>query len=140
MFAWLNRILGWQKPASSMPGRHSVRARYDAAQSTDENSRLWTMTDLLSAKAANSFQVRKILRTRSRYEIANNSYARGITLTLANYLIGTGPRLQVRTPDSGRNKQIEAAFSQWAGAIKLPEKLRTMTLAKVGDGEAFGLF
>ena len=53
----------------------------------------------LSAAAANSPDVRRILRNRSRYEIANNSYARGITLTLANDVVGTGPRLQMLTAD-----------------------------------------
>lgn len=33
------------------------------------------------------------------YEIANNSYARGISLTLANDIVGTGPRLQMRAVD-----------------------------------------
>ena len=51
--------------------------------------------DGLSADAANSPEVRRTLRNRARYEVANNSYARGIVLTLANDLIGTGPRLQM---------------------------------------------
>ncbi|WP_345321587.1 hypothetical protein [Novipirellula rosea] len=44
----------------------------------------WSRANGLSAATANSPDVRRTLRNRSRYEVANNSYARGITLTLAN--------------------------------------------------------
>ncbi len=76
-----------------------VRAKFDAAQTTDENRRHWANADLLSPDAAASMDVRAILRSRARYEVANNSYARGIVLTLANDTIGTGPRLQMLTDD-----------------------------------------
>ncbi len=138
MFAWLGKIFAAPKP--SAPQQVPMRGRFDSAQTTSENYRLWTMTDLLSAKSANSFAVRNVLRMRSRYEIANNSYARGMTLTMANDLIGTGPRLQVRTPDQVANRQIEAAWQEWATAADLPEKLATMKLSKIQDGEAFALF
>ncbi|MEX0653677.1 MAG: hypothetical protein WD151_06095, partial [Phycisphaeraceae bacterium] len=63
-------------------------ARYDAAQTTAENARHWAMADSLSADSAASADVRRKLRERSRYEVANNSYAKGIVLTLANDCIG----------------------------------------------------
>ena len=47
----------------------------------------------LSADAAANSDVRKKLRERSRYEVANNSYAKGIVLTLANDCVGTGQSL-----------------------------------------------
>jgi lambda family phage portal protein len=148
MLDWVRGLLTRAKPAAA--GRRysradllrygsSVKARYDAAQTTDENTRLWSQTDVLSARAANSYQVRSVLRRRARYEIANNSYARGITLTLANDLIGTGPRLQLRTADPDANRQVEQAWAQWAAAIGLSEKLHLLCLGKIGDGEGFGL-
>ena len=72
-----------------------VRGKYDAAQTTYENRRHWAHADHLSADAAMSADVRRVLRSRARYEVANNSYAKGIVLTLANYVVGTGPRLQM---------------------------------------------
>ncbi|MGN6135555.1 MAG: phage portal protein [Aureliella sp.] len=113
--------------------------RYDAATTTVDNARHWAAADGLSASAANSPEVRRTLRNRSRYEIANNSYARGITLTLANDCVGTGPRLQMLTADALANRIVEQQFSAWADAIGLAEKLRTMRLARVSDGESFGL-
>jgi len=116
-----------------------IRARFDAAITNVENARHWANADGLSADAAASAGVRRILRNRSRYEVANNSYAKGVVLTLANDVVGTGPRLQVLGPDAEANRIVEQAFSQWAVAVGLAEKLRTMRMAKAGDGEAFGM-
>jgi len=123
-----------------VPGsRFRISARYDAASTTHDNYRHWANADGLSADAANSAEVRRILRNRARYEVANNSYARGIVLTLANDVIGTGPRLQMLTADDGANSRIETEFLRWAKAIRLPEKLRTMRMAQAQDGEAFAI-
>jgi len=116
-----------------------LRARYDAAVTTEENRRHWAAADGLSARAANSPEVRRILRNRARYEVANNSYARGIVLTLANDLIGSGPRLQMLTSSAEANRRIEQEFSRWAKAAGLAEKLRTMRMARAQDGEAFAI-
>src|ERR1035437_5921795 len=94
-----------------------VRARYDAAQTTPDNRRHWANADALAADAGASPEVRRTLRNRARYEVANNSYARGIVLTLANDVIGTGPRLQMLLgdgEDSGSNGIIEREFMAWA--------------------------
>ncbi len=116
-----------------------LRARFDAAQTTSQNARHWAMADALSADGAVSPDVRKTLRERARYEVANNSYAKGIVLTLANDCIGTGPRLQLLTDDDATNRRVEAMFAEWSRAVRLPEKLRTMRMAKSTDGETFGL-
>lgn len=116
-----------------------VRARYDAAQTTAENAKHWSMADALSADGAASAGVRRKLRQRARYEVANNSYAKGIVLTIANDCIGTGPRLQLLTEDSDTNNRVEEAFTRWAKAVNLAEKLRTMRLAKSADGESFAV-
>jgi len=119
-----------------------LRARYDAAVTNDDNRRHWANADGFSASAAASPQVRRILRNRARYEVANNSYARGIVLTLANDVIGTGPRLQMLLDDGedeGVNGLIEKEFVAWAKAVDLPGKLRTMRQSRAQDGEAFGL-
>jgi len=119
--------------------RRLVRARFDAATTNDANRRHWSMADNLSADAAASPQVRRILRARARYEVANNAYARGIVLTLANDAIGTGPRLQMLTDDPEANAVIEEAFARWCKAVGLPEKLRTMRMARAESGEVFGV-
>jgi lambda family phage portal protein len=136
MFNWLRGLLG-RRDRPRVARR--VRARYDAALTTDENRRHWANADGLSVNAANSPDVRRTLRNRARYEVANNSYAKGIILTLANDSIGTGPRLQMLTGDAGVNRFLEREFGQWAQAINLAEKLRTMRMARATDGEAFAV-
>jgi len=119
-----------------------VRAKFDSAQTTPDNRKHWANADYLSANAAASPAVRCTLRNRARYEVANNSYARGIVLTLANDVIGTGPRLQMLLgdgEDEGVNAVIEKEFAAWAKAVDLPGKLRTMRMARAQDGEAFGM-
>jgi lambda family phage portal protein len=116
-----------------------VRGRFDAAQTTPENRRHWAAADGHSADAEASPDVRKALRERARYEVANNSYAKGIVLTLANDTIGTGPRLQMLTDDDDLNRDIEREFSAWSQAIRLPEKLRTMRMSRCQDGESFAM-
>ena len=138
-------VLNWFKKSKpkqqthSVPVANVVRARYDAAQTTADNARHWAMADAMSADCAASADIRKKLRERARYEVANNSYAKGIVLTLANDCIGTGPRLQLLTRHDELNRQIEDAFAQWSKAVNLAAKLRTMRMAKSTDGEAFGV-
>ncbi len=121
------------------PRTEEIAARYDAAVTTDGNRRHWANADGLSADAAASPSVRRVLRNRSRYEVANNSYARGIVCTLANDVVGTGPRLQILTGDPDVDRRVEAAFAEWAAGIGLPAKLRTMRMARAESGEAFAL-
>jgi lambda family phage portal protein len=141
VFAWVNNLFSSPKPTPQPAGRavRVVRARYDAASTTDENRRHWARADGLSANAANSPEVRRVLRNRARYEVANNSYARGIVLTLANDVVGTGPRLQLLSPDPEANKRIEHEFQRWSRTVGLAEKLRTMRMARAADGEAFAV-
>lgn len=141
MFQWL-RQLGVRKAKGATTPRGRllvVRGKYDAAQTTPENRRHWANADHLSADAAMGADVRRVLRSRARYEVANNSYAKGIVLTLANYVVGTGPRLQMLTDDSQANRLIEQEFMRWAKAIGLAHKLRTMRIAQCESGECFGL-
>ncbi len=140
MWNWFRRLLGkaGSDGARLRPIR-LLRARYDAAATTEDNRRHWANADGLSANAANSPEVRRVLRNRARYEVANNSYARGIVSTLANDVIGTGPRLQMLTPDAGTNRFVEREFVRWSQAVRLAEKLRTMRVARAEDGEAFGI-
>lgn len=121
-------------PAASRP---AVRGRYDNATTTNENSRQWLGVDYLSPRASNSYQVRRTLRMRSRYEVSNNPFLFGIVHSNANDLIDTGPTLQVYTPSTAYNRAVERAWADWCAEVDLTEKLRTAKLAKEVDGEGF---
>ena len=126
-----------KKKERASPQRY-LNARYDAAQTTAENIRHWAMADGLSADASMTPEVRRTLRNRSRYEVANNSYAKGMILTMAGDCVGTGPRLQLQTNDGTEdNRKVELDFALWAEKVDLAAKLRAMKMAKAADGEAF---
>lgn len=136
MFEWLRGLFGGRpRRVANRP----VRARYDAAQTTDNNRRHWANADGLSAAQANAPDIRRTLRNRARYETANNSYAKGLVSTLANDLIGTGPRLQLLGENQEANRGVETLFAAWARSVDLAGKLRTMRMALATDGEGVGV-
>lgn len=127
-----------RKPVRLGAGR-SVRASFDAAQTTPDNQRHWAYADALSADAEARPEVRQTLRRRSRYEVLNNSYAKGLVQMLANDTIGTGPRLQLLSDVDDINERIENDFNAWAREIDLAQKLRLMRMARCQDGETFAV-
>ncbi|MDR1478832.1 MAG: phage portal protein [Planctomycetaceae bacterium] len=143
----IRRFAKWAFPAifsseefvNNRPSPLPVRFKYDAAQTSSENIRHWSMADGLSADGSMTSEIRRTLRNRARYETANNSYARGLVLTLAITCVGTGPRLQFLSDDETFNSVVETEFIAWSEAIHLAEKLQTLRMAKITDGEAFAI-
>ena len=117
--------------------RRGIKGRYDAAQEGVQVTNIWAAADALDADAANSLAVRSKLRNRSRYERGNNGDACGVIRTQSNYVIGTGPKLKMRTGSHGFNQMVEAAWKKWVKASTFNRKLRVMCKAMHGDGEAF---
>ncbi len=114
-------------------------SRYDAARPSRELDAYWGRADSLGGDAALDPDTRRKLRERSRYEFANNCYARGAGLLWANAVVGSGPRPQLMGDDREFNKRVEWAFCEWAEEIGLAAKLRSMRVSRFVDGEAFAL-
>ena len=138
MLSWLKRKIRLV-PARTAPKKRGVRAGYDAVN-PGADVRHWANADALSADSANSLHVRKEFRQRGRYEVANNSYAKGIARTMASYVIGTGPRLQINTDSDESNQLIEREFKRWSRKVKLSTKLRLMHKSRTESGECFLVF
>lgn len=146
MFSWLWRKLGWGSTARS-ERRVVPTSRYDAAQTTDENRAHWANADGLSSIAANSHEVRRILRNRSRYEDANNPSVAGLIRNLDEEVVGTGPRLQLEINGSDSDfgvpfpadlsRQVERRWKKWMRSVGLADILRTSEATEVRDGEVF---
>ena len=130
-----------KKPGKSVlrPVARWLRARFDAATTTKDSARHWAAAEFLSAGAEADGATRRTLRTRARYEVQNNSYARGIVNTIADDTVGTGPRLQMLLEDNPLCNAVERDFAAWAGRVHLARKLRTMRVARCQDGEAFAI-
>lgn len=114
-----------------------VKAKYDAAGFSRQTVEHWKEADSLSAVSSNSPDVRKKLRERCRYEVANNSFARGIEEVIANDLVGSGARLQVVSDNRELARKIEEEFSTWCKEVGLHEIHRTKRRAEFHDGESF---
>lgn len=114
-----------------------VRARYDAAQTTTENANHWANADSLSARAAHSPEIRRILRDRARYELANSPLARGILRRMADYVVGTGPTLVIKTEDAEFNRRAQQRWNEWAVATQFFHKLWLYELSYLESGESF---
>lgn len=138
MMGWLSRLFAAPQKTVTRAVR-MIRATYDSARTTDDNRRHWANADQLSANAALSPSIRQTLRSRARYEVANNCYAAGLVRTVANDLIGTGPTLQVIAPEGHDANPIERSWASWAKAVKLARKLRCMRQCLSRDGEAFAV-
>lgn len=120
-----------------MPKSKPIRASYDAAGYDADNANHWQFAGGDSADAAANPEARRIIRNRARYEInENNSYGKGIVLTLADDTIGTGPRLQLHLDSEPANDATEQQFKWWSSAANLCEKLHIMRKTKTVDGEA----
>lgn len=138
---FLKRIFGGGNggaPARA-PRRLVVKAKYDAAAKTPANAKHWAGADGYSPVAALPDAVRKTLRERCRYEVANNSYAKGIVLTLANDLVGTGARLQLGIGDREVSSRVEAAWDAWSNEVRLADKMRLLRTGRAESGEVFAV-
>ena len=116
-----------------------VKAGYDLANSGSWNANHWAGADAYDADSANSKAVREKLVTRSRYETQNNGFVSGMTTTHADFLVRSGPTLQVLTAVDGFNTAVETIWAQWAQAIQFRRKLWVMAHAKVQDGEPIAI-
>jgi hypothetical protein len=118
-----------------------IQASYDAHR--DGNLAFqnhWSNADHLSPNSANSYAVRRKIRSRSRFEvIENNPYLKGMVLTIANDFTGSGPKLQVTDKRVSKDSQrfVEQEFADWLCETRFRSKLWRGKIAKTTDGESF---
>ena len=118
-----------------------LKASFDVTRRTPENERHWQWIDFLSADDSINPEIRKRIRAQVRYECnQNNCYGIGMSKTLVLDTIGTGPRLSVSAFTHSVNQDIEREFANWSNSVGLTEKLQTMRMAKLVDGEAVAKF
>lgn len=124
-------------PGPTVNKVRAIRARFDSEFASDENRRHFALANASSVDAMANASVRRSLRMKSRYEYHNNSYFMGIVNTIANYVIGTGPRLQMLTPNKKLNARVEELWYYWQKEIGLAATLKTSRMARVYNGENF---
>lgn len=127
------------RPRSMTKHKQALKFGYDASMTHSRTARHWQMADNLSAKSANSKSVRQSIVKKSRYEYYNNTYCYGMINSYAEWVIGTGPKLKVVNKDEGIARDVEFLFSEWADYVRLTEKLMTIKISELRDGEIFNL-
>ncbi len=140
MIKTLSRLFRRQATGPVTTKQRWLKLRYDAAQTTLKNQQHWSYSDNFGPRNANSADVRRVLRSRSRYEAyESNPYLRGMILTLVNDTIGKGPRLQITDEriEPARRRFLETRWQEWVDASRFRQKLWQLRLAKLIDGEAF---
>lgn len=148
MANWLRRLrprkTDGQKIKEYVRKHRSQResTRYYEAAATDRHlEKTWTYATETDADAA-LVDYLPTLRNRCRYEMRNNSYCRGIAETLANDIVGSGPKIQFTTESEAFNKEAEEKFRRWSagcdrtGRMDLAELLRLCVLQFCECGES----
>jgi capsid protein len=119
-----------------------LHASYDASKETDYTSAYWANADYKSPNAANSPNVLRKLRARSRYEIVeNNPYLKGAVLTLCNDFVGTGPTLNITDTrlTIEERSQIQRDWLKWFRVTKLRRKLWQNRIDRLISGAGYAL-
>ena len=138
MFGWLRRKSEYHK---SEHGRRGGKRYYEATAKDRHLEKTWEKATLGDADAALVDHL-PTLRDRCRYEMRNNGYCRGIVETLANDIVGSGPKIQFTTESDAFNREAEKKFNQWAadcdmtGRMSLDELMRLCVSQFCECGEA----
>lgn len=118
--------------------RRRFRAGYEAATSSDELSKHFQYANGSDAEAAADPHKRQILRNRCRYEVMNNGYLRGMLNTLADHVVGTGPRPHLPHIQNRSDRQsVIQQWNEWAEETDLAGKLRICRMSRAESGEVF---
>lgn len=133
MIRFLGRLFN-RKPKARV-----VTGRYDAAQDRELDWRHWANSDLLGPNRENRPEVRRKLRQRARYEVANNCYAAALVDLYALYLLGSRVTLRIAGVSRSVASSVERLWASWADEVELEDKLRQLVRARVIDGEALAL-
>lgn len=135
----------------SLSRRDRIRAAHnDGAEFADSINNHFARATVGSADAHYSPAERRRVRTRTRFEVQNNAYLKGMLRSFRNDFIGRMPRVQLMLDAlfDGRLERkhirqiandVERKWILWAKEIRLGRKLRAMLNARVQDGEAFAL-
>jgi capsid protein len=121
--------------------KRQLQMRYDAAQTTTENSRYWQNAGSfgLTPDEMNNQAVRQTLKVRSRYEYNNGGYTKRIINKTANEVVGKNIKINIESSNAAFNEACERDITKWQRLIKLEKGLRTMVKDKMRDGEAVAI-
>lgn len=126
----------WRGWNSRLRQARQIQAAYEAAIPRDD---LWTLADFKDADAALLPEIRRRIRSRARYERANNPLIERVLGVWVEDVVGDGPWLEAATGDPVLNSFIESAWSEWWEITGQGATLATAVEAEAVDGEVCGV-
>jgi len=122
MLGWLKRLAAKPtigKPDSQPAIVHAriLRAKFDSAQTNADNRRHWASADYLSADAAANPEVRRILRSRARYEVARAQDGEAFAVLFSNDGLASPVRLDLKLVEADQVATPSAKIKQDPNAV-----------------------
>ena len=128
------------------PSRPTERlaAVYESAQDNTDNRRLWQYASQTGADVLATQATRWRLAARARYVYRNNCYCQGMLHTLANDVVGSGPRVEIVPAGEGDRaaraaNALEREFADWCEETLFAHGLWTAIIQRVLAGDFFGV-
>jgi hypothetical protein len=125
-------LFGTREPSQKVRASH-----YDITRTDSDNARQWADADSFDSDRANDPQTRLLARNRSRLETDNNPSLKGVTRTIRDYEIGSGPTLHIDHENEQYTADVEEKWAEWCDEVNFVGKHETMVYGRVQDGESF---
>lgn len=124
----------WKAWNAALNVQRRIEAHLEAGRPRDD---LWTLADFRDADATLSPEIRRRVRSRARYEAANNPLvARILDIWVGDLTGDAGPALQIHIPHNpALSRYVEQAWEKWWKLTGQGAKLRAAVRAEAVDGE-----
>jgi capsid protein len=121
-----------QAPSRALASRQALHAKYDAAQTTTENSRHWQNAGQfgMTPDQINSQAVRNTLKLRSRYEYNNGGYTKRIINKTSREVVGKSIKISLQTLVKDKMRDGEALAVPYTNKL-IKESLVKLDLARI---------
>lgn len=129
----LLKRFGYAKTDSAI---QAFRAAYVAANNNRHREKHWADAAATDADTDLSSDL-KTIRNRARLETRNNSYARGIAKIGANFIVGDGPRIQMKTENEEFNERFEQDFSAWSLVADASGRMSLADMLNLGESQLY---
>jgi len=113
-----------------------LRSSYVAANNNRAREKHFADATSTDADSAISGELSTI-RDRARLETRNNSYARGVANIGANFVVGDGPHIQMKTENEDFNERFERDFAAWSRVADASGRMSLADMLRIGEMQLY---